>query len=222
MRKGLFITVEGSDGSGKTTHMPFLEQLLTEAGLTVIVTREPGGTRLGEALREILLHQPDYPMTGDTELLLLFAARIEHLRQVILPATDAGKCVLCDRFTDATYAYQGAGRGVDGKRIATLEEWAQDGYQPDLTVVFDVPVEVGVDRIRQRKARPDRFERESHEFRESVRRAYHQRMQQYPERIKLVDSSHSIQRTRNILRRHVAAILASRARALDPAVGFQP
>ena len=136
MHKGLFITVEGSDGAGKTTHIPFLKRLLDEAGLEVIVTREPGGTRLGEALREILLHQPDNPICGDTELLLMFAARIEHLEQVILPAVQSRKCVLCDRFTDATYAYQGGGRGVDENRIAMLEAWVQNGYQPDLTLIL--------------------------------------------------------------------------------------
>ncbi len=211
MNKGLFITVEGSDGAGKTTHIPFLEQLLNEAGLEVVVTREPGGTRLGEALREILLHQPDNPICGDTELLLMFAARVEHLERVILPAVRSGKCVLCDRFTDATYAYQGGGRGVDENRIAMLEEWAQNGYQPDLTLVFDVPVEVGLSRTRSRQEQPDRFEQEKPAFKELVRLAYHDRARRYPDRIKLVDSSHSIEETQDILAQHIKAILESRS-----------
>ncbi len=212
MYEGLFITVEGLDGAGKTTHIPFLEQLLSEAGLDTIVTREPGGTRLGEALREILLYRPDHAVCGDTEMLLMFAARIEHLEQVILPAVRLGKCVLCDRFTDATYAYQGGGRGVDRNRIAMLEEWVQNGYQPNLTLVFDVSVETGLNRARDRKERPDRFEQESRAFRQSVRRAYGERAQRYPERIKLVDSSRSIRETREILAQHVESILQSRSR----------
>ncbi len=211
MYKGLFITVEGSDGAGKTTHIPFLKQLLSEAGLEVIVTREPGGTRLGEALREILLHQTDSPICGNTELLLMFAARLEHLEQVILPAVRAGKCVLCDRFTDATYAYQGGGRGVDESRIAMLEEWVQNDYQPDLTLVFDVPVEVGLSRTRSREEQPDRFEQEKPAFKELVRRAYHDRALRYPERIKRVDSSDSIEETRRILSGHIESILESRS-----------
>ncbi len=210
MNKGLFITVEGSDGAGKTTHIPFLEQLLNEAGLEVVVTREPGGTRLGEELREILLHQPDNPICGDTELLLMFAARVEHLERVIFPAVRSGKCVLCDRFTDATYAYQGGGRGVDESRIAMLEEWAQNGYQPDLTLVFDVPVEVGLSRTRSREEQPDRFEQEKPAFKELVRLAYHDRARRYPDRIKLVDSSRSIEETQDILVQHIKAILESR------------
>lgn len=219
MYKGLFITVEGSDGAGKTTHVPFLEQLLSEAGLEVIVTREPGGTRLGEALREILLHQPDNPICGDTELLLMFAARIEHLEQVILPAVRSGKCVLCDRFTDATYAYQGGGRGVDGNRIAMLEEWVQKGYQPDLTLVFDVSVEVGLSRTCSREERPDRFERENPTFKESVRRAYHDRARQCPDRVKLIDSSHTIEETQDVLVQHVKSLLEPRS--LGPTAGFR-
>ena len=209
MHKGLFITVEGSDGVGKTTHIPFLERLLSEAGLDVIVTREPGGTRLGEALREILLHQPDNPICGATELLLMFAARVEHLERVILPAVQSGKCVLCDRFTDATYAYQGGGRGVDEDRIAMLEEWVQNGYQPDLTLVLDVSVEVGLSRTQGRGEQPDRFEQEKPAFKEVVRRAYHDRARRYPGRIKLVDSSHSIEDTQKVLTQHVASILES-------------
>ncbi len=211
MYKGLFITVEGSDGAGKTTHIPFLERLLSEAGLEVIVTREPGGTRLGEALREILLHQPEQSICGNTELLLMFAARAEHLEQVILPAVRSGKCVLCDRFTDATYAYQGGGRGVDENRIETLEEWVQNGYQPDLTLVFDVPVEVGLSRTRSRQDQLDRFEQENTAFKESVRRAYQDRARRYPERIKLVDSSYSIAQIQDVLMGHVEFILESRS-----------
>ncbi len=211
MYKGLFITVEGVDGAGKTTHIPFLARFLNDAGLEVIITREPGGTRSGEALREILLHRPDNPICGDTELLLMFAARMEHLKQVILPAVQSGKCVLCDRFTDATYAYQGGGRGIDENRIARLEEWVQNGFQPDLTLVLDVSVEVGLSRTRGRGDQSDRFEQEKTEFKERVRRAYHDRAQRYPDRIKLVDASHSIEETQQVLIEHMKSFLLSRS-----------
>ncbi len=211
MYKGLFITVEGVDGAGKTTHIPFLARFLNDAGLEVIITREPGGTRSGEALREILLHQPDTPICGDTELLLMFAARMEHLKQVILPAVQSGKCVLCDRFTDATYAYQGGGRGIDENRIARLEEWVQNGFQPDLTLVFDVSVEVGLSRTQGRRDQSDRFEQEKTAFKERVRRAYHDRVQRFPDRIKLVDASHSIEETQQVLSEHMESFLLSRS-----------
>ncbi len=211
MYKGLFITVEGVDGAGKTTHIPFLARFLNDAGLEVIITREPGGTRSGEALREILLHQPDTPICGDTELLLMFAARMEHLKQVILPAVQSGKCVLCDRFTDATYAYQGGGRGIDENRIARLEEWVQNGFQPDLTLVFDVSVEVGLSRTQGRGDQSDRFEQEKTAFKERVRRVYQDRAQRYPDRIKLVDASHSIEEIQQVLIEHMESFLVSRS-----------
>lgn len=209
MHKGLFITIEGMDGAGKTTHISFIAQLLNDAGLEVIVTREPGGTELGEALREILLHRLDKPVCGNAELMLMFAARMQHLEQVILPTIQSGKCVLCDRFTDATYAYQGGGRGIDQKRIESLEAWVQNGLQPDLTLVFDVPVEVGSSRARNREDAPDRFEKEGAAFQESVRRVYCDRAGRFPDRIKLVDADHSIENVRKVLALHIKQLLVS-------------
>src|ERR1700674_1724867 len=164
---GLFITVEGIDGAGKTTHLDWLGEYFEARQRPVVVTREPGGTPVGEALRALLL-KSDHPIHPETEALLVFAARREHLERVILPALGEGKVVICDRFTDATFAYQGWGRGVNLERLETLEEWVQGGLQPDLTLFFDVPVAVGQQRLGPHRER-DRFERERAEFFERVR-----------------------------------------------------
>ena len=155
--RGKFITLEGSEGAGKSTNLAFIRQLLEQAGRQVIVTREPGGTPLGEQIRSLLLNHHKDAMTSDTELLLMFAARAQHIAQVIRPALSAGNYVLCDRFTDATYAYQGGGRGIDSMRIAALEAWVQGDLRPDLTIYLDVPVEIGLARAGAR-SNPDRFE----------------------------------------------------------------
>src|SRR5215470_2997505 len=152
---GLFITLEGIDGAGKSTHLEWLVNYFKTRNRPVLATREPGGTPLGDAVRALLL-QSEHPIHAETEVLLLFAARREHLDRVILPALAEGKIVLCDRFTDATFAYQGAGRGVNGDRLEVLEHWVQGRLQPDLTLFFDVPVEVGRLRMARERA-PDRF-----------------------------------------------------------------
>jgi dTMP kinase len=186
MRRGKFITLEGIDGAGKSTHLAGLAAMLRAPGRDVVVTREPGGTALGEALRELLLAQP---MHVDTETLLMFAARREHLAQVIGPALASGRWVLCDRFTDATYAYQGGGRGVAAERILQLERWVEDGMRPDLTLVFDVPAEVARKRRAASSSRPDRFEREDPAFFERVRGIYLDRARAEPGRVRIVDGN---------------------------------
>lgn len=191
MKPGRFITIEGSEGAGKSTSLSLIQSLLEAAGYPVLVTREPGGTELGEALRELLLGHRHSGMADDTELLLMFAARAEHLHRKIEPALAEGTWVLCDRFTDATYAYQGGGRGLENERIRQLEEWVQRGRKPDLTVLMDVPVAVGLARAGQRSA-PDRFESEQREFFDRVRRAYLAIAEAEPDRVKVVDASLSL------------------------------
>lgn len=185
---GLFITLEGPEGAGKSTNRDYLAALLREHGVDVVLTREPGGTPLAERIRELLLAPADEPMASDTELLLVFAARAQHLQQVVRPALTRGAVVLCDRFTDATYAYQGGGRGVPAERIALLEDFVQGALRPDLTLVFDLPVEVGLARAAAR-GRLDRFEQERLEFFEAVRSTYLQRAAQAPERYRVLDAA---------------------------------
>lgn len=187
MQRGKFITVEGIDGAGKSTHLAWLERFLQDKGLEVVVTREPGGTALGEALRQLLLDHRQV-MHPETEALLMFAARREHLDKVILPALDRGTWVVSDRFTDASFAYQGGGRGVAQSKLENLEQWVQAGLSPDLTVYFDVPVIVGRERLQSTRV-ADRFEMESNLFFERVRQAYLQRAGQFPQRIRVVDGS---------------------------------
>lgn len=188
MTPGKFITLEGVDGAGKSTHVGFVADWLRQQGRDVIVTREPGGTPLGEDLRELLLHRD---MHADTELLLMFAARQEHLATLILPALDRGAWVVSDRFTDASYAYQCGGRGIDTARIAALEAWVQRGFQPDMTLLFDVPAEVAETR-RSAARTADRFEREADQFFNRVRSAYLDRAQAEPTRIRVLDARNSI------------------------------
>lgn len=201
MARPLFITLEGGEGAGKTTHLSRIRQWCEQRGLPVVVTREPGGTELGERVRELLLH-PHAEMSSDTELLLMFAARSEHLAHVIRPALARGDTVLCDRFTDATYAYQGGGRGISPERIAALENWTQGDLRPHLTLLFDVPVEVGLKRAGRRGA-PDRFEREAQEFFNRVRATYLARAAQEPKRIRVIDASLSF----DDVDREVASVL---------------
>jgi dTMP kinase len=181
MTRGKFITLEGIDGAGKSTHVEGIADFLRGRGKDIVITREPGGTSLGEKLRELVLSQP---MDVETETLLVFAARREHVAQVIAPALSAGRWVISDRFTDATYAYQGAGRGIPAQKIAALERWVHDGLQPDLTLVFDAPVEVALSRLA--KARTDRFEREDRGFFERVRAEYLTRAAAYPSRMRVI------------------------------------
>ena len=190
--KGQFITIEGTEGVGKSTNMAFIEDWLIKAGKELIITREPGGTELGEKLRAVLLDAKEQSMCDDTELLLMFAARAQHLQQVILPALNAGKWVLCDRFTDATYAYQGGGRGIEMSRIAQLEQWVQGDIRPDMTIILDLPVEVGLERASKRST-PDRFELEKHDFFNKVRDTYLARAATQPERYQVVDAIPSVE-----------------------------
>ena len=190
--RGCFITLEGLDGTGKSTHVQGLVEHLQARGLQVLCTREPGGTPMGEALREIVLNQP---MQLETELLLMFAARCEHLRTVIEPALAAGQWVVCDRFTDASYAYQGGGRQLGAERVAALEQWVHPQLQPDRTWLFDVSLETARERLA-RGRELDRFEQEGAEFFERTRAAYHERARMHPERIRILDSSQPIERVR--------------------------
>jgi dTMP kinase len=186
--KPLFITLEGTEGVGKTSNLAWIKQLLDAAKINYIVTREPGGTPLGEALRDMLLSNEYKGMSSDTELLLMFAARAEHVAQVIKPALAKGQWVLCDRFTDATFAYQGGGRQLDMKRIAGLEQWVLGDLRPDLTLLLDCPLEIGRARADNR-SEPDRFEQEKDAFFNRVRDVYLQRAKAEPNRIKVIDAS---------------------------------
>lgn len=183
-----FITVEGVEGAGKSSSLNFIRALIETTGGEVVVTREPGGTPLGEELRAVLLDHREEGMSSSAELLLMFAARAEHLERLILPALAAGQWVLCDRFTDATYAYQGGGRGIARERIRTLAEWVHPGFDPALTLLLDVPVEQGLARAGQRTA-PDRFESERAEFFERVRQNYLAQADREPSRYRIVDAS---------------------------------
>ena len=188
MPRSLFITLEGGEGAGKSTNLAFIRQWLQRAGREVVVTREPGGTELGERVRDILLHSRELHITAETEMLLMFAARAEHLAKVIRPVLAAGKTVLCDRFTDATYAYQGGGRGLAMERITAMENQVQGELRPDLTLLLDVPVEVGRERAGNRSD-PDRFERENNEFFTRVRETYLARARVEPKRMRIVNAS---------------------------------
>ena len=196
---GRFITVEGIEGAGKTTNLAFAADFLQHAGKEVVRTREPGGTPLGEDLRALLLGHRHDGMAADTELLLMFAARAEHLHRVIRPALAAGRWVLCDRFTDATFAYQGGGRGIAHDRIATLETWVQDRLRPDLTLFLDVPVELGLQRAGQRSD-PDRFEKQHVAFFGAVRDRYLRIASADSRRVKVIDAALSLPEVQRQLR----------------------
>jgi dTMP kinase len=185
---GKFITIEGIEGVGKSTATQFLSAWLTQAGIKHIVTREPGGTPIAEAIRQILLAQHAETMYQDTELLLMFASRAQHLANLIKPALASGTWVLCDRFTDASYAYQGGGRGIVSDRIAVLEQWVQGSLQPDLTILLTAPVSLALARLKGRKP-PDRFEEEHEAFFQQVAAAYFARSKQFPGRYRVVDAS---------------------------------
>lgn len=200
---GKFITLEGIDGAGKSTHHAWLIDFLKRQGREVVATREPGGTALGEKLRALLLSEP---MHLETEALLMFAARREHLDKLILPALAAGKWVVSDRFTDASYAYQGGGRGLAPEKIMGLESWVQAGFQPDLTIVFDLPTDIAFERLSKTGNAPDRFEQETREFFERVRESYLQRAGAAPGRIKVIDSRQSITEIQKSLELIIATI----------------
>ncbi len=188
MIRGKFITLEGCEGVGKTTNMVFIKDYLEQHNISVVVTREPGGTELAEKIRQLLLNSKSEAISEQTELLMMFAARAQHIKHVIEPALAQGKWVLCDRFTDATYAYQGGGRNMKISTIQWLENLVQGTLKPDLTLLLDAPIEVGIARVRERGAL-DRFELEKTSFFENVRRAYLLQAELYPERIKLIKAN---------------------------------
>lgn len=201
MARGKFITFEGIDGAGKSTHLAYVANLLASQGKTVVVTREPGGTPLGERLRELLLHEK---MHLETEALLMFAARREHLAQVIEPALARGEWVISDRFTDATFAYQGGGRNLDRQKLAALEQWVHPHLQPDLTLLFDVPLEVARARLDATRAL-DKFEQEKAGFFAATRAEYLRRAEEFSARFRLIDSTKSF----SDVQRELDKILAS-------------
>jgi dTMP kinase len=188
MASGKFITFEGIDGAGKSTHIPFVAEQLRAAGRSIVTTREPGGTELGEALRNLLLHQK---MHLETEAMLMFASRREHLAQVIEPALARGDWVISDRFTDASFAYQGGGRHLSLDKLNRLEQWVHPHLQPDLTLLFDVPLEVARARLDAERT-PDKFEREKADFFADTRAEYLRRAAEFPERFRVIDSTRSI------------------------------
>ena len=192
MKKGLFITLEGIEGVGKSTHAVFITELLQNNGHEVTLTREPGGTGTGEAIREILLHHKVENIADVTELLLIFSARAQHLDEVIRPALAKNTSIVCDRFTDATYAYQGGGRGIGKDKVRLLEDWVQEGLKPDLTLLFDAPVATGLSRAKKRSA-ADRFESETIAFFEQVRSTYLDSARAEPERVYVIDAAQSLQ-----------------------------
>ena len=185
--RGKFITIEGQDGAGKSTNVSAMQEYLSSNSIDFIHTREPGGTDLGEKLRELLLNSSE-PIADKSELLMMFAARAQHIESVIEPALSSGTWVLCDRFTDASYAYQGAGRGISFDDIALLESYVQQGLTPDLTLVLDLPVQLSEQRAGQRSV-PDRFEQQQQDFKQKVRDCYLQRAQDEPVRMKVIDAA---------------------------------
>lgn len=206
--RGKFLTFEGIDGAGKSSHLHWLADCLRARHIEVVTTREPGGTPLGERLREIVLNVPMHP---DTEALLVFAARREHLARLIVPTIERGAWVINDRFTDSTYAYQCGGRGLDAERVATLEQWVHGDLQPDLTLLFDAPVELARERLEKGTAEPDKFEREQSEFFARVRAAYLARAEAFTDRIKVINSAQSIENIRVDISTQIDALFVNSA-----------
>ena len=203
MSKAKFITFEGVDGAGKSTHLSWFAETLRAQGIDVLLTREPGGTPLGERLREILLNEP---MHAETEALLMFAARREHIEQVIRPALARGTWVISDRFSDASFAYQGGGRGLDTGKLEQLEQWTHGGFQPDLTLLFDIPVEIARQRLSNNQSL-DRFEQEQAIFFEKVRQAYLDRYEKSPQRFALIDAAQSLDQVKASLEKIIQAVM---------------
>lgn len=206
MEAGKLITLEGIEGGGKSTQLAVVQGCLEERGIQVITTREPGGSPIGERIRALLLDPRSKGIATDTELLLMFAARAEHVAHKIRPALEQGTWVVCDRFTDATYAYQGGGRGVDVKRISLLEDYVQGQLRPDLTLLFDLPVASGLSRAEKRSA-PDRFESETLRFFEDVRAAYLAIAESQPQRLRVIDADAQLARVSESVRRQVEAFI---------------
>lgn len=199
---GFFISIEGVDGAGKSTHIPAIQSILASKFKEVVLTREPGGTALGEQLRDILLYTP---MHGETEALLMFAARREHIAKVIQPALARGACVVTDRFSDASFAYQCGGRGVDASKLIQMEQWVHPNLQPNLTILFDLPVEISMQRLSQSRS-PDKFELEPSEFFEKIRSHYLLRAAQHPQRFHIVDASQPVDAVKQALENLLSTI----------------
>jgi len=191
MYKGKFITIEGSEGAGKSTNIQYIQDYLQAKNIDFIATREPGGTPIAEKIRDLLLDKKNTSLCEDAELLLMFAARSQHLNELIIPALDAGKWVLSDRFTDATYAYQGGGRGLAKNKIAQLEQWVQGDLRPDATILLDIPVELGMERVRNR-GETDRFEEEQMSFFKRIRDTYLQLAKDNPQRFHIINTEPAI------------------------------
>ncbi len=206
MSVGRLITLEGGEGCGKTTNLTFVADFLRDHGQQVVVTREPGGTPFAEKIRDLLLAKGDERVAEDTELLLMFAARVQHLQQKILPALAAGQWVVCSRFVDSTYAYQGYGRGVKLDRIAAIERAVMPDFQPDLTVLLDLPVKVGMARARAR-AELDRIEQEDLSFFEAVRQGLLQRAQQYPDRVSVINADQTLPEVQEAIAQRLVRLL---------------
>nr|WP_082708688.1 dTMP kinase [Marinobacterium profundum] len=209
LMRGRFITVEGTEGAGKSSNIEFVRAELEARGIEVVVSREPGGTPLAEEIRSLLLSPRDERVCEDAELLLMFAARAQHIAALIKPALARGTWVLCDRFTDATFAYQGGGRGVDVQRIRTLESLVQGALRPDCTFLLDLPVELGLERARKR-SQPDRFEQEKQAFFERVRASYLQRVEAEPERFAVINAALDMEQVRQQLLPHLDRLQALR------------
>ncbi|NOQ79528.1 MAG: dTMP kinase [Gammaproteobacteria bacterium] len=192
MFKGKFITIEGSEGSGKSTNINFIQDYLKQKNIPFILTREPGGTPIAEKIRDLLLDKANTSLCDDAELLLMFAARAQHLNELIIPALESGKWVISDRFTDASYAYQGGGRGLSWQKIAQLEQWVQGDLRPDATILLDVPVDKGMERVRER-GETDRFEQEQLSFFKRIRDAYLKLAREDPERFYIIDTLPAIE-----------------------------
>jgi dTMP kinase len=196
LAEGRLITLEGIEGAGKSSHMQFIAEKLQQAGKEILLTREPGGTELGEGIRELLLKNNEEAMSEETELLLMFAARAQHVQQLILPAMAEGKMVICDRFTDSSYAYQGGGRGISTEKISQLEAWlfsgALSGFKPDLTLLLDLSVETGLSRARAR-GEADRFEIETANFFQNARDTFLRIAQDEPDRVKVIDAEQQLE-----------------------------
>ncbi len=201
-KRGKFITLEGMDGAGKSTHIPNIIAALKARGIEVVSTREPGGTRLGEQLRALLLHDA---MHAETETLLMFAARREHIANVIEPALKRGAYVLSDRFTDATYAYQCGAKGVASSKIKQLEKWVQGSLQPDLTLLFDVPVDISMKRLTTARE-PDKFEREDAKFFEKLRQAYLTRAKENPKRFRVINANQALDKVKVLVEEIISTI----------------
>ena len=198
----MFITLEGSEGSGKSTSLNYIKSWFEERGITPIMTREPGGTPVAEEIRELLLATREETVSPDTELLLMYAARVQHCQKFIIPHLQQGNWVISDRFNDASFAYQGTARGLDIHRISELDNWSLAGFKPDLTLFLDISVQLGLQRAGERSV-PDRFEKEDIQFFKDVRRGYLLRAENEPDRIKIIDASGSIERVQS----RIAAVL---------------